>query len=64
MNGSDPKGYNALMSDVDEIAKQLKRLSDADVPVLFRPLHEASGGWFWWGADGSEAYKKALAGNI
>ena len=58
MNGSDPKGYNTLMSDVDEIAKQLKRLSDADVPVLFRPLHEASGGWFWWGADGSEAYKK------
>lgn len=31
MNGSDPKGYNTLMSDVDEIAKQLKRLSDADV---------------------------------
>ena len=58
MNGSDPKGYDTLMSDVDEIAKQLKRLSDADVPVLFRPLHEASGGWFWWGADGSEAYKK------
>ena len=58
MNGSDPEGYNTLMSDVDEIAKQLKRLSDADVPVLFRPLHEASGGWFWWGADGSEAYKK------
>ena len=28
------------------------------MPVLFRPLHEASGGWFWWGSDGAEAYKK------
>lgn len=21
-------------------------------------MHEASGGWFWWGAKGSDAYKK------
>src|SRR5207248_2576010 len=20
------------------------------VPVIFRPFHETSGGWFWWGA--------------
>lgn len=26
--------------------------------MLFRPLHEASGGWFWWGAAGPDAYKK------
>lgn len=58
MDGSDPETYNALMSDVDAIAKQLTRLKEADVPVLFRPLHEASGGWFWWGSDGAEAYKK------
>lgn len=58
MDGSDKEAYDALMSDVDAIAKQLKRLSDADVPVLFRPLHEASGGWFWWGSDGAAAYKK------
>ena len=25
--------------------------------MLWRPLHEASGGWFWWGASGPEAYK-------
>jgi mannan endo-1,4-beta-mannosidase len=24
--------------------------------VLWRPLHEAAGGWFWWGAHGREAY--------
>ena len=29
-----------------------------DVPVLWRPLHEASGGWFWWGAKGPEPFKQ------
>ncbi len=58
MNGEDEEGYQLLMEDVDAIAKQLQILQEADVPVLWRPLHEASGGWFWWGASGAEAYKK------
>lgn len=58
MNGEDPAGYDLLLRDMDAIAAQLKRLQDAGVPVLWRPLHEASGGWFWWGAKGSEAYIK------
>lgn len=47
-----------LMADIAEIAKQLKKLKDADVPVLWRPLHEAEGAWFWWGAEGPEPCKK------
>lgn len=58
MNGDDPKGKALLDKDIEEIAKQLNRLDDAGVPVLWRPLHEASGGWFWWGAKGADAYKK------
>lgn len=58
MNGQDQEGYDLLMQDIDAIAVQLKELQDAGVPVLWRPLHEASGGWFWWGASGAEAYKK------
>jgi len=27
------------------------------VPVLWRPLHEAEGGWFWWGANGPQPFK-------
>ncbi len=50
--------YKLLIRDIDEIAVQLKRLERADVPVLWRPLHEASGGWFWWGAKGAEPYKE------
>ena len=34
---------------VDRIAAHLRRLADADVPVLWRPYHEMNGGWFWWG---------------
>ena len=49
--------YVALVRDIDAIAVQLKRLSDAKVPVLWRPLHEAEGGWFWWGAKGAEPCK-------
>ena len=50
--------YKALLRDIDAIAIQLKRLKDAGVPVLWRPLHEASGGWFWWGARGAAVYIK------
>jgi mannan endo-1,4-beta-mannosidase len=48
-----------VLRDIDAIAVQLKKLRDADVPVLWRPLHEAGGGWFWWGAKGA-APAKAL----
>lgn len=36
-------------AQVDEIAKYLKQLQDAKVPVLWRPYHEMNGDWFWWG---------------
>lgn len=58
MNGEDQEGYDLLLADIDAIAAQLQRLEDAGVPILWRPLHEASGGWFWWGAAGADAYKE------
>lgn len=58
MNGEDEKGYELLMQDIDNISYQLERLRDAGVPVLWRPLHEASGGWFWWGDCQPESYIK------
>ncbi len=54
MNGSDPEGRASLDADIAGIAEQLLILQEAGVPVLWRPLHEASGGWFWWGAKGAE----------
>lgn len=58
MNGEDEHGYELLMQDIDLISEQLARLRDAGVPVLWRPLHEASGGWFWWGNCKPESYIK------
>ena len=57
MDGSDPEGKARIDEDIAGIAQQLLRLQEAGVPVLWRPLHEASGGWFWWGAKGAEPYK-------
>ena len=55
--------YKQIIHDIDEIAIQLQRLEEAGVPVIWRPLHEAAGGWFWWGKAGrgsemAENYKK------
>ena len=58
MNGEDQAGYDLLMKDIDAMSEQLARLRDAGVPVIWRPLHEASGGWFWWGNCSAESYIK------
>ncbi|MBV9850549.1 MAG: beta-mannanase, partial [Armatimonadetes bacterium] len=56
---ADPQSedYRLLLRDMDAIAAQLQKFADAGVPVLWRPLHEAEGGWFWWGAKGPEPFK-------
>ena len=39
---------------LDTFADFVDGLRDADgrpIPVLFRPYHEHTGSWFWWGAD-------------
>jgi len=53
-NGAD---YQALLADIDIISAELKKFSDADIPLLWRPLHEAQGAWFWWGKSGPEELK-------
>lgn len=37
---------------LDKVAQGLQELRDNGVPVLYRPLHEMNGEWFWWGATG------------
>src|SRR5512133_3895304 len=41
--------YNHWAAQVDSVAKYLKMLEQAKVPVLWRPYHEMNGDWFWWG---------------
>jgi len=49
--------YGEILRDMDAIAVQLKKFASNNIPVLWRPLHEAEGGWFWWGAKGPGPFK-------
>jgi len=49
--------YKGIVEDLDIVAGYLKELQDAGVAVLWRPVHEASGGWFWWGGKGAAPLK-------
>ena len=48
------KEYEIVIRDIDTVAIELQKLEAAGVPVLWRPLHEASGAWFWWGVANRE----------
>jgi mannan endo-1,4-beta-mannosidase len=58
--------FRFIESDLEKVSVMLRQLADLDIPVLWRPLHEAAGNWgkfpggtawFWWGAGGPEPYK-------
>ncbi|MDT3402442.1 glycoside hydrolase family 26 protein [Mucilaginibacter terrae] len=43
---------------LDRAAKYLSSLKGKDgeaIPILFRPFHELTGNWFWWGTDNATA---------
>ncbi|MGN0678278.1 MAG: glycosyl hydrolase [Oscillospiraceae bacterium] len=44
----------AFYRDMDIIAVELRKFQQADIPILWRPFHEADGDWFWWGAKGPQ----------
>lgn len=39
---------NRWRAQVDAIVPYLKQLEAARVPLLWRPVHEMNGTWFWW----------------
>jgi hypothetical protein len=49
--------HAVLQRDLAHVADLLSVLRDHQVPVLWRPLHEFSGDWFWWGKHGPAAFK-------
>ncbi|ABN51273.1 MAG TPA: glycoside hydrolase [Hungateiclostridium thermocellum] len=60
------KEHAYLMMAIEDLAEQLLILQEQNIPILFRPFHEAegynntdgSGAWFWWGSAGAEVYKE------
>lgn len=40
--------HDKFMSWLDKLGDYLEKIKD--IPVIFRPWHEHTGSWFWWGA--------------
>lgn len=40
--------HRKALEEMAAAADKLQVLEDAGIPVLWRPLHEIDGGWFWW----------------
>ena len=62
---TESDAFKTIISDLDKVAALLQKLKENDIPVLWRPLHEASGNWsatnqdgawFWWGSSGPAPY--------
>lgn len=41
--------YVSWLDRFADFARDL-RVGDTYIPIIFRPFHEHTGGWFWWGA--------------
>ena len=53
--------YSAWHAQIDILAIELQKFQKAGVPVIWRPLLEMNGKWFWWGyAHGTPAQFKAV----
>ena len=61
--------YDYFKLCMENLANELLKLQAANVPVIFRPFHEAEGNggkdgkgaWFWWAKEGAEVYKNLWA---
>ena len=47
------------LDNIAEFMNSLRTKENQPIPVLFRPWHEHTGSWFWWGQDlcTTEEYK-------
>ncbi len=48
-NRKNRKQYRAWLGKVAAFLNSVKTPEGEPIPVIFRPLHEHTGSWFWWG---------------
>lgn len=66
LDDSSPEA-TAFWADFDRMIPLFLRLQDGDgglyapAAVVFRPFHEANGGWFWWGKPKPQVYRAVWA---
>ncbi len=51
----DGENHEWLVARLDSVANLASQITHEGkrVPIIFRPWHEHTGGWFWWGCDTS-----------
>lgn len=54
------QNYSLWLDKVAAFSKSLKGSKGELIPIIFRPFHEHTGSWFWWGAGhcSPQEYKK------
>jgi mannan endo-1,4-beta-mannosidase len=59
--GTNHEWYKKKLDKIASVVLNLKGSNGELIPVIFRPLHEFDGSWFWWGANfcTPEEYKTA-----
>ena len=49
--GAYHKNYTDILDRVGNFARNLKTAEGIPIPIIYRPFHEHTGNWFWWGED-------------
>jgi mannan endo-1,4-beta-mannosidase len=47
--GENHKKFTTWLDNASTFFLSLKDKNGKNIPILFRPFHELTGGWFWWG---------------
>ncbi len=48
-NGKYHATYNSYLYELGNFLESVKTEDGTSVPLVFRPFHEHTGSWFWWG---------------
>ena len=49
--GANHGFYKTQLTNLANFFRMLKGGNGESIPVIFRPFHEHTGSWFWWGAE-------------
>jgi mannan endo-1,4-beta-mannosidase len=63
LGGSNHEKFLQWLDNIAMFLNSVKTENGVKVPIIFRPYHENTGFWFWWGAKhcSSEQYKELWA---
>jgi mannan endo-1,4-beta-mannosidase len=53
-----------LSQKLDKFHQKLVQESLTEIPLIYRPFHEQTGNWFWWGAKGWNCERQLGKNNV